>query len=136
MKNATSRKLAKRPVARTLQFPSVARLRSSSFSQRAKDWLLTAWKWFQEQQNSRSSARHLHLEETISLGQKRFIALVRVDGKRLLVGGGGNEVSLLANLGKAKTFATLLKKPLVAPVSQKRARHRVAKSKAEPEKCA
>ncbi len=58
--------------------------------------------WISALQESRSSARKLYLEETVSLGQKRFLALVQVNGKHLLIGGGAQEVTLLADLGKAK----------------------------------
>jgi hypothetical protein len=58
--------------------------------------------WISALLESRSSARKLWLEETVSLGQKRFLALVNVNGKHLLIGGGAQEVTLLAELGTAK----------------------------------
>lgn len=95
-------------------------------------------KWVVRQQQSRSCARRLRLEETISLGQKRFLALVQVDGQRLLVGGGATEVTLLANLGAAEPFSALLKEKAVAPFAAppRRTRKRATKPKTEPEKCA
>ena len=36
--------------------------------------------------------------ESVSLGDKRFMAIVRVDGQQYLVGGATNAVSLLAHL--------------------------------------
>lgn len=95
-------------------------------------------KWVVRQQQSRSHARRLRLEETISLGQKRFLALVQIDGQRLLVGGGATEVTLLANLGAAEPFSALLKETAIAPFAAppRRTRRRTAKPKTEPGKCA
>jgi flagellar biogenesis protein FliO len=40
----------------------------------------------------------LRLCETLSLGDKRFLAVVLVDQQKFLVGGAGNSVALLAKL--------------------------------------
>ena len=48
-----------------------------------------------------SSQRHknkMRLCETLSLGDKRFLAVVRVEQQKFLVGGAGNSVALLAEL--------------------------------------
>ena len=42
--------------------------------------------------------KQLRLVETISLGEKRFAAILYADGRRFLVGGGTAGVSLLAPL--------------------------------------
>lgn len=44
------------------------------------------------------AARQLKLVESVSLGEKRFVAVVHADGRRFLVGGGSSGVSLLAQL--------------------------------------
>jgi hypothetical protein len=43
-------------------------------------------------------ARALALKETLSLGEKRFVAVIECDGRRMLVGGGAQSVELIANL--------------------------------------
>lgn len=43
-------------------------------------------------------SKRLHLEETLSLGDRRFIALVVFEGSRFLVGGTSSSLSLLARL--------------------------------------
>jgi flagellar biogenesis protein FliO len=48
--------------------------------------------------------QRLQVSETISLGEKRFIAVVQVDGARFLIGGSSSSVSLLTEL-KASTGA-------------------------------
>lgn len=40
----------------------------------------------------------MRLCETLALGDRRYLALVRVEGQRFLVGAAGNSVSLLARL--------------------------------------
>lgn len=42
--------------------------------------------------------RAMHLCETLSLGDRRFLALVRVGGQKFLVGAAGNSISLLTEL--------------------------------------
>jgi len=46
-----------------------------------------------------STAKRLRVSETISLGEKRFVAIVAVGGKEFLIGGGISGMSLLAQLG-------------------------------------
>jgi len=45
-----------------------------------------------------SRSRRIRLCETLSLGERRFLALVRVDQQQFLIGGAGNSVALLAQL--------------------------------------
>lgn len=42
--------------------------------------------------------RRLRVKETVSLGDKRFVSLIEVDGRSLLIGGGAGSVSLLSAL--------------------------------------
>ena len=42
--------------------------------------------------------KHIDLCETLSLGEKRFLAVVLVEQQKFLVGGAGNSVALLAKL--------------------------------------
>lgn len=52
--------------------------------------------------------KQLRVAETVSLGEKRFVAIVQVEGQRFLIGGGAAGVSLLTELDrvpKAKTVA-------------------------------
>ena len=46
----------------------------------------------------RRSARRLRLSETLSLGEKRFLAVVQFQHQEFLVGGTGNSIALLAKL--------------------------------------
>jgi len=43
--------------------------------------------------------KNIQLCDTLSLGDKRFLAVVLVEQQKFLVGGAGNSVALLAKLG-------------------------------------
>lgn len=45
-----------------------------------------------------TSSQHLRLAETVSLGEKRFVAIIHVEGRKFLIGGGTAGVSLLTQL--------------------------------------
>ncbi len=67
--------------------------------------------WVSERRTVAGRARTLRIAETVSLGEKRFVAVIEVDGKRLLIGGSASGVSLLTALGAAKpTFDAALGK--------------------------
>lgn len=54
-----------------------------------------ALSWFR----ARAAApNHLRLAETVSLGEKRFVAIIHVEGRKFLIGGGTAGVSLLTQL--------------------------------------
>jgi hypothetical protein len=46
-----------------------------------------------------SATKRLRVAESVSLGEKRFVALVSVEGREFLIGGGTQGMSLLADLG-------------------------------------
>ena len=63
--------------------------------------LLHAWKWMTRQSRSvlaRGVSRRLKVAETVSLGEKRFVSILQVDGEQFLVGGSSSNVVLLAKL--------------------------------------
>jgi flagellar biosynthesis protein FliO len=60
--------------------------------------------WFKSQQ----AKKRLRVCETVSLGEKRFIAVVEVDGDQFLVGGSSSSVAMLAHLEPQPAFAEVL----------------------------
>jgi len=106
---------------------------------------LCAWKRIRAQQMARSNSKRLQVAETVSLGEKRFVSVIKVDGREFLIGGGATNITLLAQLGAKRPLK--IKKPLNAKklidgilaekmtVSSKqpakRARKKVAKPTAE-----
>ncbi|MDQ2925798.1 MAG: flagellar biosynthetic protein FliO [Acidobacteriota bacterium] len=73
--------------------------------------------WIRARGNTRSSTRRLQVVETVSLGEKRFVAVVRVDGLQFLVGGSSTGVALLSQLSTAETFEDALKKALTKSIA-------------------
>lgn len=95
--------------------------------------LKKAWKWICERAAQVSVARaerKLKLVETVSLGDKRFVAVLQFEGERFLVSGAAGSVSLLARLGSAGEFAATLdevisKNPASDPASFELPRERM-----------
>ncbi|HSZ16183.1 MAG TPA: flagellar biosynthetic protein FliO [Terracidiphilus sp.] len=48
-----------------------------------------------------AAPKQLQVVETVSLGEKRFVAIVQADGRKFLIGGGTAGVSLLTQLDDA-----------------------------------
>lgn len=65
--------------------------------QQSAPLLARAWGWLQKQ-NAFSGKKQLRVCETVSLGEKRFVAVVQIDGQKFLIGGGSAGVSLLSEL--------------------------------------
>jgi flagellar biogenesis protein FliO len=88
--------------------------------------LSRAWGWLHARNVTRSNTRRLRVAETVSLGEKRFVAVVQVDGRHFLLAGGPTNIALLAQLDAKDAFEDVLKKTLIAPGKQ------VAKRKRRP----
>jgi flagellar biogenesis protein FliO len=94
----------------------IAAVPSASPAERApkqSSLLSRVWSWFLSRYKL-TSVKRLRLSETLPLGEKRFVALVSVEGREFLIGGGASGVSLLAQLGKSaesgKGFAANVEK--------------------------
>jgi len=66
----------------------------------ALDCLQTAWNWLQRKRTQQLTSRRMRLKETISLGEKRCISIVQVDGAHFLIGSSTASVQLIAVLDK------------------------------------
>jgi flagellar biogenesis protein FliO len=80
-----------------------------------RDWsqtlLVRTWsilKWIVLRAKAQHARKNLRVCETVSLGEKRFVAIVQVDEERFLIGGSSSAVSLLTRLQETKTFAAAL----------------------------
>jgi len=56
----------------------------------------------------RKAPRRLRVCESVSLGEKRMVAIIQCEGQKLLIGGGASSVSLLARLGEGPDFGQML----------------------------
>ncbi len=78
-----------------------------ALSRRPRQW----WCWFANLLRSVTvdkPPRRLRLCESLSLGEKRFVAVVQFEGQQFLLGGGSSSVALLCRLGETPDFAALL----------------------------
>ena len=58
----------------------------------------SAWRWLERRRSAHFAARRLHVTETLSLGEKRFVSIIEVDGMQYLIGGSAENVQLLTRL--------------------------------------
>ncbi len=70
--------------------------------------------WWQRLWNSlpalrvRKAPRRLRLRESLSLGEKRVVAVIQYESQQFLIGGSAHSVNLLARLGESPDFSELL----------------------------
>jgi flagellar biogenesis protein FliO len=60
----------------------------------------------------------LQVGATVSLGEKRFVAVIQIDGLEFLIGGGATNVALLAQLNKKESFGDLLQETMTDSIEQ------------------
>ena len=82
--------------------------RPAKLGQQVALLLHRAWQWLQLRRCRQLASRRLRLCETVSLGEKRFVAIVRVDDQHFLLGGGPGGVAMLSALSSRDGFASLM----------------------------
>lgn len=117
-----------------LPLPALADEASLSTVRSHAGLLSRAWGWLKARQRTRSGARRLRVAETVSLGEKRFVAVVQVDGRHFLLAGGPTNIVLLAQLDTKEPFEDVLKKTLTVPGKQAVKRKRPAPPARQPAK--
>jgi hypothetical protein len=66
--------------------------------QMALEKLQAGWRWVERKRSQQLSAKRLRVAETISLGEKRTLSIVMVDGSQYLIGSSAGGVQLLTKL--------------------------------------
>jgi flagellar biogenesis protein FliO len=117
MKTSRSRK-SNSITGEALPLPVLADEASLSTLRSHTGLLSRAWGWIQARQVARSGTRRLRVAETVSLGEKRFVAVVQVDGRHFLLAGGPTNIALLAQLDANEAFEDVLKKTMPVPSKQ------------------
>jgi len=69
--------------------------------------LSRGWAWLKKNHKF-TAAKQMRVSETISLGEKRFVSVIHVDGQKFLIGGGAQGVTLLTELAASQTAADAL----------------------------
>jgi flagellar biogenesis protein FliO len=62
-----------------------------------RDYLARIWQWLTALGRSHPS-RQLRLQETLALGERRFLAVVEFERQKFLIAGTGNSVAMLSPL--------------------------------------
>ncbi len=76
--------------------------------------LVGRWQEMQGRAAARRTKRRMSVCETVHLGDKRLVALLKIDGRHILVGASGNSVSMLAELPPEPTFSEALRQQQAA----------------------
>jgi flagellar biogenesis protein FliO len=63
--------------------------------------LQAGWRWVERKRSQQISAKRLRVAETISLGEKRTLSIVMVDGSQYLIGSSAGGVQLLTKLDES-----------------------------------
>jgi flagellar biogenesis protein FliO len=96
-----------------LPFP-ISRSEVSIGSLQSQNGLLSrAWAWIRTLQPGRPNGKRLQVAATVSLGEKRFVAVINVDGQQFLIGGGASNITLLAQLNPKESFGEVLNETMV-----------------------
>jgi Flagellar biosynthesis protein, FliO len=72
--------------------------------------LTQGWNWTQQRLKSPRGKKRLRVCESVSLGEKRFVAVIQVDGEQFLVGGSASSVSTLAHLERSREFSEVFER--------------------------
>jgi len=112
---ARTKKLQLKP---TLAFPDSADDASLRTLQNNRGMLTRFLDWIRSHSLGSSSTRRLQVGATVSLGEKRFVAVIQIDGLEFLIGGGATNVALLAQLNKKESFGDLLQETMTDSIEQ------------------
>ena len=72
--------------------------------------LVGALEWVRKHVRAGPARKRLRVCESVSLGEKRFVAVIEVDGEQFLVGGASSSVATLARLEPSQEFSEVLKR--------------------------
>jgi hypothetical protein len=95
--------------------PVLAGVNQLKALQSSSGLLTRALNWIRTCQLARAGTKRLHVAATASLGEKRFVAVIQIDGLEFLIGGGASNVALLAQLKGKDSFGDLLHETITAP---------------------
>ncbi len=86
---------------------STAKHRTPAFAARLAPWWQRWWSSLPALRVGKAP-RQLRLCESVSLGEKRVVAVIQYESQRFLIGGSAHSVNLLARLGESPDFSELL----------------------------
>jgi flagellar biogenesis protein FliO len=107
-------------------FPVITDPASVGAIRASTSFVARAWAWVLERHSTRASNKRLRVAEIVSLGEKRFVAVVQVDGRHFLLAGSPTNIVLLAQLDDKEPFEKVLRQTMKPPRKRpaKRAKRR------------
>ena len=66
--------------------------------------------WIAQRVKTQRAGKRLRVSESVSLGERRFVAVIQVDQERFLIGGSSTAVCLLTRLRDSASFAEVLRR--------------------------
>ncbi len=96
--------------------PDLSTAEMDSIPKQMKNLAISAWQWLVAKRRLHFGAKRLRISETVSLGEKRFVAILELDGQQFLVGGAPGSIAIMAQLSQEENAA----KP--APRTERRTR--------------
>jgi hypothetical protein len=78
--------------------PSQGALAARDFMRRLVEQATAAFRWLQQKSATKFASRRMRVAETVSLGEKRFVSILQVDGQQFLIGSATGQITLLAVL--------------------------------------
>lgn len=100
----------KENVARESEVVSARREIEQPIGRRVLSCLAMAWSWTRRHLGSGQPKKRLRVCESVSLGEKRFVAVIEIDGEQFLVGGASSSVATLARLEPKQEFSQVLER--------------------------
>lgn len=71
---------------------------SAQLAVRVAEGTKRLWRWAMAARAAQVSSRRMRVLETVQFGEKRFVAMLEVDGARYLIGGASAQIALLGKL--------------------------------------
>ncbi len=76
------------------------------------------WTWTRKQVKVRPARKRLRVCESVSLGEKRFVAVIEIDGLQFLLGGASGSVTAIARLESSQKVSGLVDQELAHDLVQ------------------
>jgi flagellar biogenesis protein FliO len=88
---------------------NVARQKMPALARALLDFTTRIFNALQKVFAAQRAQKQLRVCESVSLGDKRFVAVIQVDQERFLIGGAANSIAMLTRLPETPSFASTMK---------------------------
>ncbi len=85
-----------------------ARQKMPAMARALFDFMIKIFTVVQKSFSVQRTQKQLRVCESVSLGEKRFVAVIQVDQERFLIGGAANSIAMLTRLQETTSFASTM----------------------------